>query len=124
MPRNFYRKVLKNGLTIIFEKRDLPVVSVAFAVKTGGMHEELHEKGISHFIEHMLYKGTKKRTHRQIAEEIEKNGGVLNGFTDEPVTAFWCKLPSRKLDIALIRFFIVRFDLNLCIMSLVRTLIL
>ncbi len=101
MPKNFYRKVLRNGMTIILEKRSLPVVSVAFAIRSGGMHESLHEKGISHFIEHMIYKGTKKRTYRQISKEIEKNGGILNGFTDEPVTAFWCKMPSRKLDIAL-----------------------
>lgn len=101
MRKNFYRKILKNGMTVVFEKRPLPVVCVAFAVKSGGMHESPSEKGISHFVEHMLYKGTKKRTHRQIAEELEKNGGVINGFTDEPVTAFWCKLPSKKIDVAL-----------------------
>ena len=48
MVKNFYRKVLKNGLTIIFEKRDLPVVSVAFAVRNGGINECAEEKGISH----------------------------------------------------------------------------
>jgi len=59
------------------------------------------EKGISHFIEHMLYKGTKFRSSKQISEEIEKNGGILNGFTDETITAYWCKMPSQHLGVAL-----------------------
>jgi len=92
---------LKNGMTILFEKRDLPIVSVAFAVRNGGINEELYEKGISHFIEHMLYKGTPTRDWKQIAEEIERNGGVLNGFTSEEITAYFCKMPSKHLDIAL-----------------------
>src|SRR3989344_5034249 len=49
----------------------------------------------------MLYKGTKNRTSKQISEDIEKNGGILNGFTDEELTAYWCKMPSKHLDIAL-----------------------
>lgn len=101
MKSKFYRKVLKNGMTILFEKRDVPVVSVAFAVRNGGVNENLREKGISHFIEHMLYKGTTSRTSKQISEEIEKNGGVLNGFTDETITAYWCKMPSKHIDVAL-----------------------
>ena len=101
MEPKFYRKVLKNGMTLVLEKRDLPIVSVAFAVRCGGINESSGEKGISHFIEHLLYKGTPKRSSKQIAEQIERNGGILNGFTDETVTAFWCKLPSSKLPIAL-----------------------
>ena len=100
MKNNFKKKILKNGMTILFEKRDLPIVSVVFAVKNGGNNESLEEKGISHFIEHMLYKGTLKRNTKQIAEEIEKNGGELNGFTSEEITAYWCKMPSNKLNIA------------------------
>jgi len=101
MNGKFYRKVLKNGMTVLFEKRNLPVVSVAFAVRNGGINEVENEKGISHFIEHMLYKGTPTRSAKKIAEEIEKNGGDLNGFTDELITAYWCKMPSKHLDIAL-----------------------
>ncbi len=88
-------------MTVLFEKRELPIVSLAFAVKIGGVHESLEEKGISHFIEHMLYKGTLKRSAKQIAEEIERNGGDLNGFTSEEVTAYWCKMPNKKIKIAL-----------------------
>jgi predicted Zn-dependent peptidase len=101
MEANFHRKILKNGMTVLFEKRDIPVVSVAFAVRNGGINESIAEKGISHFIEHMLYKGTPTRNAKKIAEEIEKNGGELNGFTDDAVTAYWCKMPSRHLDVAL-----------------------
>ncbi len=101
MKSEFERKVLKNGMTIIFEKRDVPVVSVAFAVRYGGINEDVSEKGIAHFIEHMLYKGTPKRNTKKIAEEIERKGGELNGFTSDLVTAYWCKMPSKHLDVAL-----------------------
>ncbi len=97
----FYKKTLKNGMVVLFEKRNSSVVSVSFAVRYGGINESKEEKGISHFIEHMLYKGTKNRTSRQISEEIEKNGGILNGFTEEELTAYWCKMPSKKINIAL-----------------------
>jgi len=99
--QNFQRKKLKNGMTILFEKRENEIVSIAFAVRQGGINEKAEEKGISHFIEHMLYKGTKKRNSKQISAEIEKNGGVLNGFTDEELTAYWCKIPSKYIDVAL-----------------------
>jgi len=101
MEKNFKRKVLKSGFTIIFEKRDIPVVSCAIAVRQGGINETKEEKGISHYIEHMLYKGTPSRNAFQIAEEIEKNGGELNGFTSEELTAFWCKMPNQHADVGL-----------------------
>lgn len=101
MKTTFSRKILKNGMTILFEKRDIPVVSVAFAVKNGGINEHESEKGISHFIEHMLYKGTPSRNSKKIADEIEGKGGVLNGFTSEEIVAYWCKMPSKHLDVAL-----------------------
>jgi len=100
MKQKFYKKII-NGMTILFEKRNVPVVSVAFAARQGGINENVYEKGISHFIEHMLYKGTEKRNSREIAKEIEKKGGELNGFTDEILTAYWCKIPSKHLNIAL-----------------------
>ena len=97
----FHRKILKNGMTILFEKREIPIISVSFAVRNGGINENISEKGISHFIEHMLYKGTPKRNAKKIAEEIEKKGGDLNGFTSEEITAYWCKMPSKHFNIAL-----------------------
>lgn len=101
VQKKFYRKVLNNGMTIVFEKREIPVVSIAFALRRGGINESLEEKGIFHFMEHMLYKGTEKRDSRKIAEEIEKNGGILNGFTGEEITAYWCKMPSKRFNVGL-----------------------
>jgi len=101
MKDNFRKKKLKNGMTVLFEKRDIPVVSLSISVRCGGINEDMDEKGISHFIEHMLYKGTSKRDAYMIAQEIEKKGGELNGFTAEDITSFWCKMPSRHLDTAL-----------------------
>jgi predicted Zn-dependent peptidase len=101
MKDNFKKKVLKNGFTILFEKRNVPVVSISFSVRHGGVHESEEEKGISHFIEHMLYKGTKNRNVKQIAEDIERNGGELNGFTSEEITSYWCKMPSKNWKIGM-----------------------
>ena len=95
------RKILKNGMTVVFKERKNGVVSVAFAVRFGAINETKEHKGIAHFIEHMLYKGTPKRNAQQISTDIEKNGGELNGFTSEQVTAYWCKMPSKHLDVAL-----------------------
>jgi len=97
----FFRRELDNGITVILEKRELPVVSVGFALRTGAIHEDLNQKGISHFIEHMLYKGTKKRSAKQIANDLEKKGADVNGFTSEELTAYWCKIPSKHIDVAL-----------------------
>jgi len=95
------RKVLKNGMTVVFKERKNDVVSVAFAVHQGGGNEFTNDKGISHFIEHMLFKGTPTRNSSQISTEIEKNGGELNGFTGEQITAYWCKMPAKHLNVAL-----------------------
>lgn len=91
----FYKDKLKNGLTILFEKRNLPIVTIIAATKAGAAYEQERMKGIAHFTEHMLFKGTTKRTQKQISSSIEKVGGILNGFTSEQITAFWCKLPAR-----------------------------
>ncbi|MEK6890572.1 MAG: pitrilysin family protein [Nanoarchaeota archaeon] len=96
-----YRKVLRNGMTVVLKERENGVVCVAFAVRFGAINETLDNKGIAHFIEHMLYKGTPSRDARKISMEIERNGGELNGFTSEQITAFWCKMPSKHVDVAL-----------------------
>jgi len=91
----FHRKKLDNGLTVIFEKRKTPVVSVSTAVKFGAQHESAKIKGISHFIEHLVFKGTKKRNVVEIPQEIESKGGILNAFTAEEITCYWNKLPKK-----------------------------
>ena len=91
----FYRKKLDNGITVIFEKRDIPVVAVATSVKFGAQYESAAVKGISHFIEHLVFKGTKKRSVEEIPKTIEDKGGIINAFTSEDVTCYWNKLPSK-----------------------------
>jgi predicted Zn-dependent peptidase len=97
MKAEFYRKKLSNGLTVLFEKRKLPVVTTSVTAKVGAEYEPEKIKGISHFIEHLVFKGTKNRKQKEISGEIEKRGGVLNAFTGEEVTCFWNKLPSKHL---------------------------
>lgn len=66
-------------------------VSLGFWVGVGGRHEPVDLCGISHFIEHILFKGTKKRTARQISQDVEGIGGYLNAFTGEETTCFYSK---------------------------------
>ena len=92
----FYKKRLKNGATLLFEKRNLPVVTIIAATRAGAAYENEKNKGIAHFTEHMLFKGSKTRGQKTISSAIEKAGGILNGFTAEQITAFWCKMPSKQ----------------------------
>ncbi|MEM4215088.1 MAG: pitrilysin family protein [Candidatus Pacearchaeota archaeon] len=92
---NFYKIRLENGPTILFEKRSLPITSIMVSTKVGAAYENEKNKGIAHFTEHMLFKGSKKRSQKEISSSIEKVGGILNGFTSEQITAFWCKIPSK-----------------------------
>jgi predicted Zn-dependent peptidase len=106
----FKKKVLQNGLTIVYEKREVPVTTIMLAVKYGSAYETEKEKGIAHFIEHMCFKGTEKRNTKQIAEEVEKVGGDLNAFTSEEVTAYHVKIPSEHLKLAIDVIFDIFFN--------------
>jgi predicted Zn-dependent peptidase len=75
--------------------------AIGIWVKTGGRYETEDHKGISHFLEHLLFKGSKKYTCRQIKESIEGIGGMLNAFTSEEATCFLAKIPVGHLEIAL-----------------------
>ena len=97
IPKNFQKKILKNGITILQEYRDLPLVSFSISNRFGGAYEDSNIKGIAHFIEHLVFTGTKTRTHEDISREIEKKGGILNAYTSTEVTSFWFKLPSEHL---------------------------
>lgn len=93
----FMRKKLKNGMNVIMEKRELPIVALSVSNRFGAGAEESRIKGIAHFIEHLVFTGTKTRSHEDISREIEKRGGVLNAFTANEVTSFWFKLPSEHV---------------------------
>jgi len=106
----FQRKKLKNGLVVLHEKRDVPVTTVMLGTKFGSAYESEKEKGIAHFIEHLCFKGTKKRTTKEIAFELEKVGGILNAFTSEQITAYHVKLPSEHLELAMDVIFDIYFN--------------
>jgi len=97
MTNEFNKKVLKNGITLLFEKRDLPVVAASITNPYGGGYDEEKIKGIAHFIEHLLFTGTKNRSHEDISREIEKRGGVLNAGTYNEMTTYYFKMPSEHL---------------------------
>ena len=79
---------LENGLKIVTIKKDTKIASMQLGVKVGPIYEKIEEKGMSHFIEHMLFKGTKKRNNENINEAIEDRGGSYNAYTTYTSTVF------------------------------------
>lgn len=82
------RHFLDNGLEVITIKKDTKISSINVGVKIGSLHENMSEKGISHFIEHMLFKGTKKRSYEELNDELEFLGGEYNAYTDYTSTVY------------------------------------
>ena len=83
---------LENGLTVASaEMPHMASVSIGIWVGNGGRHEPAPISGVSHFIEHLLFKGTKKRSARDISQAVEGIGGYLNAFTSEEHTCFYAK---------------------------------
>ena len=98
-----YKKhVLENGLTIIGE--EIPYVksiSLGVWINAGSRIEDEEISGVSHFIEHMLFKGTRNRTSKQIASEIDNLGGQINAFTSKECTCYYVKLLDSHIDIGI-----------------------
>ena len=93
---------LDNGLTIIGE--EIPYVksiSLGLWINAGSRIEDEKISGISHFIEHMLFKGTKNRTSKDIASEIDNLGGQINAFTSKECTCYYVKLLDSHIDIGI-----------------------
>jgi predicted Zn-dependent peptidase len=98
-----YRKtILENGIKVITEEIPyLNSVSIGVWVLSGSRDERPHENGISHFIEHLLFKGTDRRTAFDIAKEIDSVGGTLNAFTGRESTCFYAKVLDKNLPLAI-----------------------
>ena len=79
---------------------DIQSASIGIWINTGSRNEDAGKSGISHFIEHLLFKGTKERTALDIAKEIESVGGVLNAFTGRENTCFYVKILSKDIPLA------------------------
>lgn len=90
---------LQNGLTVATaEMPHMTSVSLGLWVGVGGRHEPKELNGISHFIEHMLFKGTRKRSAEEISQAVEGIGGYLNAFTEEESTCFYAKACADRFD--------------------------
>jgi len=97
-----HRTVLDNGLRLISEEvPGMPSVTVGVWVENGSRDEAQHENGISHFLEHLFFKGTARRSAADIAEEIDAIGGVLDAFTGKEYTCYYARVLAEHLPLAL-----------------------
>ncbi len=96
------KTVLDNGIRIVsHEMPEHRSVSLGIWVENGSRHESEAENGLSHFIEHLLFKGTARRSAAQIAEEMDAVGGVLNAFTSKEHTCYYAKVLDENLPLAI-----------------------
>ena len=92
------KTTLKSGVRVITEEMiEAESSSIGIWVKTGSRDEPAHLNGMSHFIEHMLFKGTERRSAHDISREIESVGGVLNAFTSREYTCFYAKVLNKDI---------------------------
>src|SRR5262252_2965669 len=99
--RTIHREVLPNGLTILTEQMDhIRSVSLGIWLKAGSRNEEPDVNGISHFVEHMVFKGTEHRTAEDIAREVDSIGGNMDAFTGKEMVCFNIKVLDEHLPIA------------------------
>ena len=93
---------LPNGFRIVTEAMPgLASASVGLWVEAGGRHETPEQNGIAHFLEHMAFKGTRRRSALRIAEEIEDVGGYINAYTSREMTAYYARVLSQDVVMAL-----------------------
>ncbi len=98
MHSQYHKTVLRNGLTVVSEQ--IPAVrsvSIGVWVKTGTRFECPPVLGVAHFLEHMMFKGTERRTPRQIARSLESVGGHLNAFTSKELTCYFAEVLDENL---------------------------
>ena len=101
-PRNIHREILPNGLTVLSEAMThIRSVSIGIWVRTGSRHEEPSANGVSHFLEHMVFKGTKNRTAEEIARQVDSIGGNMDAFTAKECICFNVKVLDQHMPIAL-----------------------
>ncbi|MGL4108253.1 M16 family metallopeptidase [Clostridium sp. LP20] len=93
---------LDNGLEVLTIKKDTQIAAINVGIKVGAINESLEQKGISHFIEHMLFKGTKKRNNEELNDELEALGGEYNAYTDYNATVYTINCLSEEIENAAI----------------------
>src|SRR6202034_2237488 len=100
--RSIQRTVLANGLTVLTERMEhLRSISMGVWMKTGSRDEQPEVNGISHFAEHMVFKGTKSRSAQRIAREVDAIGGNLDAFTGKETVCFNIKVLDDHVPTAL-----------------------
>jgi predicted Zn-dependent peptidase len=106
----FKKITLKNGLRIItVPQKNAQAVTVLILVGTGSKYENQRINGISHFLEHLLFKGTEKRpTQTDVSEPLDSVGGIYNAFTGEEYTGFFAKVDAKHFNLA---FFLIFFSI-------------
>src|ERR1700748_1018795 len=101
-PRNIHREVLPNGLIVLTEEMaHIRSISIGIWMKTGSRDEAPEINGISHFTEHMVFKGTKTRTARDIARQVDSIGGNMDAFTGKETICFNIKVLDEHVPVAI-----------------------
>jgi len=99
--RNIERNVLPNGLVVITEHMEhVRSVSIGIWLRSGSRREPPHRAGLAHFIEHMVFKGTERRTAEDIARQMDSVGGMLDAFTEKEIVCFNAKVLDEHLGVA------------------------
>jgi predicted Zn-dependent peptidase len=102
MGEEIHKTVLSSGIRVVTERMpEARSVTAGFWVAVGSRDEPEHLSGASHFLEHLLFKGTEHRSARQIAETVDAVGGEMNAFTSKEHTAYYARLPATELDAGL-----------------------
>lgn len=96
-----HKKVLRNGILVLVDKKESNSVVIEMSFRVGSNYEDQRVLGISHFLEHLLFDGTKTRDSRQIAFEIERYGGEINALTSNERTSFYVRVPKKHFDVGL-----------------------
>jgi len=89
------KTVLKNGLRVIYKEQDTDIVTVNVSVLVGSINETPNIRGISHFLEHMVFEGTLNYSCEELAKEIEQYGGEFNAYTSDDKTNFYVKIHKK-----------------------------
>lgn len=95
----YFEKTLSNGITVVGQKLEaFRSATVGIWIRAGSVNETDTENGITHFIEHMLFKGTARRSAKDIAAEMDSLGGILNAFTSKECTCYHARVMDEHID--------------------------
>lgn len=99
MENGIKKLILKNGIPVLLDKiKGINSVSLGIFIKTGAKHELEGEEGISHLLEHMMFKGTKSKSAKDISEIIDNEGGIINAYTGKEDTVYYVQMLSSTIE--------------------------